>query len=214
MKKAYIFDLDGTLANTIYDIGDSVNYILAQRGLPLHTYDEYLTYMGMGIGVTLSRAMPGYDDLPPDEQAALRNAYVVHNGEHCLDKVCAYDGMTETLEALQAKGVVLGIFTNKPEALGIKIAASLFKGINFAFIYGGLEGTPLKPDPERVLTALKGLGIAAADTVMVGDGKPDIITGKKGGFFCCGVSWGFKGLEELEGADIIIDHPRELLDIN
>jgi phosphoglycolate phosphatase len=213
MKKAYIFDLDGTLANSIYDIGDSVNYLLAQRGLPLHTYEEYLTYMGMGIGITLNRAMPGYDALPPEEQAALRKAYTVHNEAHCLDKTRPYEGMSETLAALAERGAVLGIFTNKPEVLGQKIAASLFKDIQFAFILGGLEGAPMKPDPARVLAELKKLGIAPADAAFVGDGKPDIATGKNGGMTTCGVLWGFKGMEELEGADIIISHPRELLEI-
>lgn len=213
MKKAYIFDLDGTLANSIYDIGDSVNYLLARRGLPAHTYEEYLTYMGMGIGVTLSRAMPGYDDLPPEEQAALRQGYTAHNEVHCLDKTRPYEGMTETLKALSEGGAVLGIFTNKPEVLGKKIAAALFEGIDFAFVLGGLEGAAMKPNPERVLAELEKLNIAPADAVFVGDGRPDIATGKNGGMTACGVDWGFKGPEELEGADIIISHPRELLDI-
>jgi phosphoglycolate phosphatase len=213
MKKAYIFDLDGTLANSIYDIGASVNYLLAQRGLPLHTYEEYLTYMGMGIGVTLSKAMPGYDDLPEDEKAALRKAYTVHNEAHCLDKTRPYEGMIETLQALAAGGVVLGIFTNKPEVLGKKIAAFLFKGIDFAFVLGGLEGAPMKPNPSRVLAELKKFGIAPGDAVFVGDGRPDIATGKNGGMIACGVTWGFKGIEELDGADVIIKHPKELLDI-
>jgi phosphoglycolate phosphatase len=213
MKKAYIFDLDGTLANSIYDIGDSVNYLLTQRGLPLHTYDEYLTYMGMGIGVTLSKAMPGYDALPEEEQAALRAAYTLHNEAHCLDKTRPYEGMTETLRALEDGGAVLGIFTNKPEVLGKKIAAALFTGIRFAFVLGGREGAPMKPDPSRVLAELERLGIAPADAVFVGDGRPDIAAGKNGGMTACGVTWGFKGMEELEGADILIDHPRALLDI-
>ncbi|MDR2433599.1 MAG: HAD-IA family hydrolase, partial [Treponema sp.] len=213
VKKAYIFDMDGTLTNSLYDIGDSVNYLLAQRGLPAHTYEEYLTYIGMGIGVLLGKAMPGYDDLPPEEQAALRQGYTVHNEAHCLDKTRPYEGMTETLKALSEGGAVLGIFTNKPEVLGKKIAAALFEGIDFAFVLGGLEGASMKPDPERVLAELKKLNIAPADAVFVGDGRPDIVTGKKGGMTACGVDWGFKGLEELEGADMIISHPRELLDI-
>jgi phosphoglycolate phosphatase len=213
MKKAYIFDLDGTLTNSIYDIGDSVNYLLARKGLPLHTYEEYRTYMGMGIGVTLSKAMPGYDGLPPEEQAALRKAYTVHNEAHCLDKTKPYEGMTETLTALQDRGCVLGIFTNKPEVLGKKIAAELFKGIDFAFILGGLEGASMKPSPERVLAELEKLGIDPADAVFIGDGGPDIATGKNGGMTACGVTWGFKGTEELDGADVLIGHPRELLDV-
>jgi phosphoglycolate phosphatase len=213
MKKAFIFDLDGTLANSIYDIGDSVNFLLTQRGLPTHSYEEYQTYMGMGIGVTLSKAMPGYDALPPEEQAALRKAYTVHNEEHCLDKTRPYEGISEALAALAARGAVLGIFTNKPEVLGQKIAAFLFKDIRFAFVLGGLEGAPMKPDPVRVLAELEKLGIAAADAVFVGDGKPDIATGKNGGMFACGVIWGFKGEEELKEADSIIHHPRELLDL-
>jgi phosphoglycolate phosphatase len=214
MKKAYIFDMDGTLANSIYDIGDSVNHLLAQRGLPAHTYEEYLTYMGMGIGVTLSRAMPGYDDLPEDEKAALRAAYTAHNAAHCLDKTRPYEGIVETLKALAAGGAVLGIFTNKPDMLGKKIAAFLFEGIDFAFVLGGLEGAPMKPDPSRVLAELGKLGIKPSDAVFVGDGRPDIATGRNGGMTACGVTWGFKGLEELEGADVIISHPKELLEIS
>jgi phosphoglycolate phosphatase len=213
MKKAYVFDLDGTLANSIYDIGDSVNHLLAQRGLPLHTYDEYLTYMGMGIGVTLSKAMPGYDELPPEEQAVLRKAYTVHNEAHCLDKTRPYPDMAETLVKLSESGAVLGIFTNKPEVLGKKIAAALFKNVEFKFILGGVEGKTMKPDPERVLAELEKLGVDPAETVFVGDGRPDIATGKNGGMIACGVTWGFKGIEELEGADLIIRHPSELLDI-
>ncbi|MDR1930825.1 MAG: HAD family hydrolase [Treponema sp.] len=213
MKKAYVFDLDGTLANSIYDIGDSVNFLLTQRGFPTHSYEEYRTYMGMGIGVTLSRAMPGYDGLPPEEQEALRRAYTVHNEAHCLDKTKPYEGMAETLKALAERGAVLGIYTNKPEVLGQKIAASLFKEIGFAFVLGGVEGKTMKPDPGRVLEELDKLGINAADAVFVGDGKPDIATGKNGGMTACGVTWGFKGVEELEGADLIISRPEELLDL-
>ncbi|MDR2551609.1 MAG: HAD family hydrolase [Treponema sp.] len=213
MKKAYIFDLDGTLADSIYDIGDSVNCLLAERGLPLHTYEEYRTYMGMGIGVTLSRAMPGYDELSPEEQTALRRAYTVHNEAHCLDKTRPYGGIPETLQILSRRSAILGIFTNKPEVLGQKIAAALFRDIDFAFVLGGREGAPMKPDPSRVLAELNKLGVSPGDAVFTGDGGPDIATGKNGGMFTCGVTWGFKGREELEGADLIVSHPRELLDI-
>lgn len=213
MKKAYIFDLDGTLVNSIYDIGDSVNYLLAQRGLPLHAYEEYLGYMGMGIGVTLSRAMPGYDDLPEGEQAALRKAYTAHNEAHCLDKTRPYEGMAEALQALSGGGAALGIYTNKPEVLGKKIAAELFRGIGFKFVLGGVEGKTMKPDPGRVLAELGRLGIDPRDAVFVGDGNVDIATGKNGGMTACGVLWGFKGREELGDADVIIAHPSELLNI-
>ena len=213
MKKAYIFDLDGTLVNSIYDIGDSVNYLLAQRGLPLHSYDEYYTYMGMGIGVTLSRAMPGYNDLPEDEKTALRKAYTAHNAEHCLDKTRPYEGMAETVKELSGRGMALGVFSNKPQALVTKVSASLFKGIHFNFVLGDVEGQPMKPDPARMMAELEKLGIRGADSVFVGDGKPDMVTAKRAGMLACGVSWGFKGPEELEGADLIISHPRELLDI-
>ncbi|MDR2766808.1 MAG: HAD family hydrolase [Treponema sp.] len=213
MKKAFVFDLDGTLTNSIYDIGDSVNFLLARRGLPLHSYEEYKTYMGMGIGVTLSKAMPGYDGLPPEEQAALRRDYTVHNEAHCLDKTLPYEGISEALAELQGRRVLLGIFTNKPEILGQKIATTLFADVSFAFILGGVEGAPMKPDPGRVLAELAKAGVSPADTVFVGDGAPDIVTAKNGGMFACGVSWGFKGAGELAGADLIIDHPRELLNL-
>ncbi|MCL1928624.1 MAG: HAD family hydrolase [Treponema sp.] len=213
MKKAFIFDLDGTLTNSIYDIGDSVNYLLTQRGLPLHSYDEYQTYMGMGINVTLSKAMPGYDDLPEEEKAALRKAYTAHNEEHCLDKTRPYEGIPDALKALEERGMVMGIFSNKPQPLVTKIATFLFKDFTFAFMLGDVEGAPMKPDPARMLAELEKLGISAADSVFVGDGKPDVVTAKRAGMFACGVSWGFKGPEEVEGADIIVSHPREILDI-
>ena len=214
MKKAFIFDLDGTLANSIYDIGDSVNYLLDQRGLPLHTYEEYLTYMGMGIGVTLSKAMPGYDDLGDEEKISLRKAYGAHNAEHCLDKTRPYEGMPEVLKTLAERGAVLGVFSNKPQALVTKVSSGLYKEVAFAFALGDVEGQPMKPDPARMIAELDKLGIKAEDSVFVGDGKPDMVTAKKAGMFACGVSWGFKGLEELTGADLIINHPRELLEIN
>jgi phosphoglycolate phosphatase len=215
MKKAYVFDLDGTLVNSIYDIGDSVNYLLAQRGFPAHTYQEYLTYMGAGIGVTLSKAMPGYDCLPPEEQLALRTAYSAHNAQHCLDKTLPYEGVPEALEELLAQGAVLGIYTNKPEILGKKVSGALFKDETFKFVLGGMEGMPMKPNPGRVLAELEQLGIAPEDTVFVGDGDVDIQTAKNGRMIGCGVLWGFRGGEELEkaGADFLIRRPGELKDI-
>ncbi|MCL1815058.1 MAG: HAD family hydrolase [Treponema sp.] len=213
MKKAYIFDLDGTLANTIYDIGDSINHLLIQRGLPIHSYEKYSACLGMGINITLSRTMSGYDVLPPEEKAALRRAYTIHNGEHCLDKTLPYEGIPETLKTLAERGAVLGIFTNKPEMPARKIAAALFANIDFAFVLGNVEGLSMKPDPSRMLAELEKLGITAAETVFVGDGGPDIATAKTGKMFACGVSWGFQGLKELDGADLVISHPRELLAI-
>ena len=215
MKKAYIFDLDGTLANTIYDIADSMNYLLSERGLPLHSYNEYLGYMGMGLAFTLTRAMPAgyYEKLPEEEKALLRKSYAAHNKEHCLDKACTYDGIPEALKALEKRGMVLGIFSNKPQILVTKMSTHLFKDFNFAFALGDVEGQPMKPDPARMMAELEKLNIKTDVSVFVGDGKSDMVTAKRAGMFACGVSWGFKGLEELEGADLVINHPRELLDI-
>ena len=109
---------------------------------------------------------------------------------------------------------MLGIFTNKPQPLADKIAGVLFKEHTFAFVIGDVEGQPMKPDPQRMLAAMEKLGIKPEDSVFIGDGKPDIVTAKRAGIFACGVSWGFKGLEELEGADLLINHPSELLHID
>jgi phosphoglycolate phosphatase len=213
MKKAFVFDFDGTLVNSIYDLGDSVNSLLLKRGLPARSYDDYLRFVGMGIGATLSKAMPGYDDLPPEEQQKLRNEYTLHNEAHCMDKTKPYEGMVPALGELASRNMILGIFTNKPELLGKKIAAELFKAIDFAFILGNVEGKSLKPDPSRVLEELEKLNIDPSEAVFVGDGEPDIAVGKNGGMTACGVLWGYKGMGELGAADIIISHPRELLDI-
>ncbi|MDR1894813.1 MAG: HAD family hydrolase [Spirochaetales bacterium] len=211
MKKAYVFDLDGTLVNSIFDISDSINYLLARRGVPGRTYEEYLTYMGFGIGYTLGRAWPGFLDLPKAEQDAMKEAYVEHNGAHCLDKTLPYDGMAETIRELAAAGALLGIYTNKPEPLGVKISRSLFAPGVFEFVLGGKEGASMKPNPERVLWELERLKLPPGETVFVGDGGVDIETGKNGGMLTCGVLWGFKGREELTGADYLIQEPRQLL---
>jgi phosphoglycolate phosphatase len=213
MIKAFIFDLDGTLADTIYDIGDAVNHILAKRGLPPCSYKDYRAYVGEGISKALERAMGGYKEMPPEEQAAVRKEFGAYYSEHCLEKTKPYDGIPTVLAELQKRGMFMGISTNKPDAPAQKIAACLFADPLFSFVHGAVEGLPLKPDAKRVLDELAKAGIKGEETVYVGDGIVDIETAKNGGFTSCGVLWGFKGITEIKTADYVISKPEELLTI-
>jgi phosphoglycolate phosphatase len=216
MRQAYFFDLDGTLVNTIYDIADGVNRVICAQGCPPRSYDEYLSFMGEGIHATFGKAMPGYRDLSEAEKLALRREYETHSAAHCLDKSRPYDGIPETLAELRDRGALLGVYTNKSAELSHRVLGAFFPAGTFAFVLGAAEGIPMKPHPARLLAAMGEIGAAAADSVYVGDGAVDIVTGKNAGIRTCGVLWGFKGRGELEaaGADIIINSPADLLEEN
>lgn len=213
-NKLVVFDLDGTLLDTIGDLSEACNYMLGLRGLGSHTCNEYRTMVGNGILRLVERALP--EELrTPDYVAKARQDFIDYYIEHIDCYSHPYDGIREVLHSLQDNGWVLAVASNKFDAGTKKLIANIFPEIVFKAIYGNREGFPLKPDAALLNLIMKECGASPKTTFMVGDSGVDIQTAKGAGVRSVGCSWGFRSRMELEecGADIIIDKPLELLRI-
>ena len=212
MKKIVIFDLDGTLLNTIGDLADAVDYVMRSRHLPEHTNAEYRQMVGGGIKRLVERALP--TELAQNEQyveecvAQFRRYYVDNIDRHTIP----YDGIPELLHKLQDEGVMLAVASNKFQHGTDRLVAKFFGDVEFIAIEGNREGAPLKPDPEIIHTILRKAGVERSDAVMVGDSGIDIRTAAAAGIDSVGVSWGFRFAEELydAGATIVATSVEEL----
>ena len=194
--KAAIWDLDGTLLNTLDDLAASTNAALAANGLPTHTTDEVRMFVGNGIGKLIERAVPNGRENPKFQ--AVYDAFVAHYGAHSRDHTKPYDGILPMLDALAAQGVKLAIVSNK---------------IDFAVKELSRPGRRRKPAPDSVLEAMRQLGVTRAETVYIGDSDVDVETARNAGVACCAVSWGFRSVQCLRdaGAARIAANPQELL---
>ena len=212
MKKIVIFDLDGTLLNTIGDLADAVDYVMRSRHLPEHTNAEYRQMVGGGIKRLVERALP--TELAQNEQyveecvAQFRRYYVDNIDRHTIP----YDGIPELLPKLQDEGVMLAVASNKFQHGTDRLVAKFFGDVEFIAIEGNREGAPLKPDPEIIHTILRKAGVERSDAVMVGDSGIDIRTAAAAGIDSVGVSWGFRFAEELydAGATLVATSVEEL----
>lgn len=197
MKKLAIFDLDGTLLNTIGDLADAVDYVMRSRNLPEHTNAEYRQMVGGGIKRLVERALP--EELAHNESyveecvAQFRRYYVDNIDRHTLP----YEGMPELLRKLQSMGVKLAVASNKFQHGTDRLVAKFFGDIDFVAVEGNREGAPLKPDPAIINNILHKAGIEGKDAVMIGDSGIDIRTAQAAGIDSIGVSWGFRFAEEL-----------------
>lgn len=212
MKKLAVFDLDGTLLDTIGDLSEACNHMLGLRGLGAHTCDEYRKMVGNGILRLVERALAEQLRTPEYVAEARRDflAYYIEN----IDRYTSpYDGIREVLHALQNEGWVLAVASNKFDAGTKKLIANIFSEIDFKVVYGNREGFPLKPDAALLELIMGECGATPETTVMVGDSGVDIQTAKAAGVRSVGCSWGFRPRTELEeyGADCIADKPIELL---
>lgn len=213
MKKLVIFDLDGTLVNTIADLADSVNHALQTLGYPAQPYEKFPYFVGNGIYKLIERALPPESR---DEQtirsvkAVFMDYYMLHN----TDKSTVYDGVGELLQALAGKGVALAIASNKVHEATVAMIARLFPGIGFACVLGQRDGVPTKPNPAIVAEILQTASATPSETLYVGDSGVDMQTAHNAGITAVGVTWGLRPVEELRqnAADIIIDSPMELLE--
>jgi phosphoglycolate phosphatase len=208
--KAVLFDLDGTLLNTIDDIADSANYSLAKFGCPQHTVDAYRYFVGSGVDDLLREILPE-DGLPPEKMAAFKKTYVERYGAHSLDKTRPYDGVADMVRELKKIPLKLAVVSNKPDdGAKFTVGRTLEDGL-FDVVAGARSGVPLKPDPALARIILDELGLAAAETMFVGDTGVDLATAKNAGCVSVGVTWGFRPVEvKAAGADYIIDSPSEL----
>ena len=208
--KLAIFDLDGTLVNTIDDLAIAVNYALERKGLPLHEIAEYKQMVGGGVRNLVWKALP--DQLKGDEQ--ILDELLADFMQYYKANICVhshpYQGLPELLTELNAAGVKIAVASNKFQS-GVRILVSrLFPNIDFASVYGGREGIALKPDPSIVATIIEEAGVDKSQAVMIGDSGTDTRTAAAAGIDGIAVTWGFKPKSAVEGAAYIAHDCDEL----
>lgn len=210
--KAVIFDLDGTLLNTLEDLMDAVNYALKQYGYPARTLSEIRAFVGNGVRKLMERALPDGADNPQFE--ALLGAFRTYYTAHCEDKTHAYDGVPALMRQLKADGLKIAIVSNKLDSAVKELNQSYFKDYVHAAI-GEQEGVRKKPAPDMVEQALAQLQCDKKDAVYIGDSDVDIQTAANAGLDCISVSWGFRDAGFLRecGAAVIADTPQQAYEL-
>ena len=211
--KAVIFDLDGTLLNTLNDIVYSLNEVLKCHGFSTHSFDEYRYFVGNGAKTLIDRAVP--KDTSDLEKEEILDEYIKYYGEHQYDDTCVYEGMRELLLDLNELNVSISVLSNKPHNSTTQVIDHYYKGIKFDCVYGQRAGIPIKPDKTSALLISKSINISPSEIVFVGDSNVDIETAINSQMFPVGALWGFRTKDELlrYGAKKIVGHPKEILDI-
>jgi phosphoglycolate phosphatase len=206
-----IFDLDGTLLDTLADIAETANAVLAHHGFPIHNLDEYKVFVGDGLQVLIQKIVPKGTEANIQEDC--RRLFLRFYAEAWSKNSRPYDGITEMLGILSEMGISMAVLSNKPDTFTKLFVAKYFPGNLFNPVYGQREGFAKKPDPAVALSIAESLGQQPRDILFVGDTGIDIRTGKASGMGTAAVSWGFRGIEELqkEQPDTIINHPMELV---
>ncbi|MDE6297672.1 MAG: HAD family hydrolase [Muribaculaceae bacterium] len=210
MKKLVIFDLDGTLLNTIADLGNACNYALRTMGFAEHALSTYNYMVGNGVRKLVERAVPDADEETVKRLLAIFREYY---DEHCTDLTQPYPGISELLLELTDKGVAVGVTSNKYEAAVQKIVKHFFPDIPFVALLGQVEERPTKPDPSIVFSLLNIFPTPKKDILYVGDSAVDMETARRACVESVGVTWGFRPVSELKKAyaDNIVNRPNEIL---
>ncbi|MCD8027583.1 MAG: HAD family hydrolase [Erysipelotrichaceae bacterium] len=208
MIKGCIFDLDGILANTLIDLGNTTNEVLQKYHLPTHDISKYNLFVGNGVRKLMMRAL-GEDHLDILEEC-MEDFYVLYD-QHLLDNIQAYPGVNELVDKLYNDGILLSVVTNKPHYNAVKLTEYLFPG-KFISIYGNQDIYPVKPHLDSLNLALNDMHLKANECIFAGDSYVDVETAKNGHMSCIGVAWGFRGRKELEaaGADYVVDSALEI----
>ncbi len=213
MIKAVIFDLDGTLVNSLADLGDATNFALEKGGFPTHETEAFKYFVGDGMPMLIERALPENhrDNVTIQNTLAVFMAYYK---EHYVDKTVPYEGVLSMLEELNKKGIVTAVVSNKVQEMAITVAHKLL-GNGFKIICGKKEGYPAKPDPTLTLKVISNLRVTPEECLFVGDSGMDMAVSENAGCVSVGVLWGFRGEEELlnNGADYIINRPDLILKV-
>ena len=195
-----IFDLDGTLLNTIHDLGTAVNYALSLRNLPYHSMEEYKTMVGHGIKDLVTKALPQeYRSDTSFVDSTLKD-FRSYYSTHIDVYTRPYEGIRELLEELHKKNIRIAVASNKFQEGTEHLIKCFFPGIAFTAVFGNKEGAPLKPDPVLVENAISLAACSKGKTIMVGDSRTDILTAVNGGIDAVAVTWGFRPREELVSA--------------
>ena len=208
--KAIIFDLDGTLTDTLEDLFLSTNYALRSCGLPERSLDEIRRFVGNGVRKLIERAVPEGTETRMSERCfeIFRTHYVVH----CQDHTCLYPGIASLLTSLHAKGYLMAVVSNKIQASVTELAHTFFQGVIDVAI-GEQTGIPRKPAPDMVQAALAQLGATASEAIYVGDSEVDLLTAANAGLPCISVLWGFRSRDFLlaQGASMLAESPQDIL---
>lgn len=214
MKKLIIFDLDGTLLNTIADLAGSTNHALKQCGFPEHETGEYPFFVGNGINKLFERALPE-GEKSEENVLRVRKEFVPYYDKHNADFSTPYPGIPELLKTLQEKGLMLAVASNKYQSATEKLIAHYFPAIRFVAVFGQREGITPKPDPTIVHDILSIAQTDKEDVLYVGDSGVDMQTAINSGVTSCGVTWGFRPRAELEAfkPDYMVDSPEEILSL-
>jgi phosphoglycolate phosphatase len=211
--RAIVFDMDGTLLDTLADIADSVNAVLRRRGFPEHDYAAYRQFVGEGVSELLRRALPpsvnGVEAVVGECSLAMRGEY----SARCMDKTRAYPGVAGLLDALQTKRVPMSVLSNKPDDMIRLLLEKYFPSISFHAALGAGSSFPKKPDPAAALWISRSLNIPPECFIFLGDSKTDMETATAAGMYPAGALWGFRDAAELlgHGAKVLISRPEELV---
>lgn len=210
MKKLVIFDLDGTLLNTIYDLGEACNYALRQMGFAQHPIPAYNYMVGNGIRKLMERAQPDADEKTIDELLTHFRSYY---DDHCTDETKPYKGIPELLKELTERGVSVAVASNKYQEATSKIVNHFFPDIPFVSIQGQIPDRLTKPDPSIVFAILEEHPTPKSEILYVGDSGVDMETARRACVESIGVSWGFRPTSELKSAyaNHIISSPAEII---
>lgn len=214
MKKLVIFDLDGTLLNTIADLATATNQALEKLHFPTHPTQAYLRFVGNGINKLFERALPEVARTP-ENVLRVRGLFVPYYNEHGTDLTRPYDGIPAVLKQLQARGLKLAVASNKYQAATQELVKHFFPEISFAAVLGQREGLPTKPDPLFVQEILTQTGVTPEETLYVGDSDVDMQTAHNAKVEACAVLWGFRTEEELRAYSPVhmVRRPEEILNL-
>ena len=213
MKKIVIFDLDGTLLNTIADLATATNQALQHFGYPTHSIEAYRFFVGNGINKLFERALPEAERTE-ENVLRIRSQFIPYYNVHNADLSTPYPGIPELLGTLQEKKIHVAVASNKYQSATEKLIAHYFPSIHFDAVLGQREGIPIKPDPTIVNDILQATGFTPSEVLYVGDSGVDMQTALHAGVDGLGVSWGFRPKTELEAhhPKAIINNPIEILD--
>jgi phosphoglycolate phosphatase len=210
--RAVVFDLDGTLLDTLTDLGESSNAALAQLGFPTHPLESYRTFVGDGVNVLIQRILPAsHRDAATVARGveAFRDVY----GEKWNNRTRPYDGIVEMLDDLTARKIPMAVLSNKPHDFTVQCVQEFLPNHHFTVVMGHKQGKPTKPNPEGALEVARQLKLQSAEIAYLGDTSVDMQTACNAGMYPIGAAWGFRSVEELKahGAKKIISRPEELL---
>lgn len=211
MYQYVIFDLDGTLLNTIDDLADAGNYVCKLHDWPTHTVEEYKYFVGNGILKLVERLFPEECRDLEYAKSVMDREFTPYYDAHKEDKTAPYAGIPQLLEHLKTAGVSVAVLSNKGHALARPVVEHYYPGV-FPYVQGALPDCPTKPDPTLLHRLMAEMGATRENTLFVGDSNVDIRTARNGNLTSCGVLWGFRSRQELEdeGANFIAENPEQL----